>query len=82
MSRAGATARVWYTVSIPAVRASMGLRNWITFPSRRMTPSLGISAPERHLINVDFPAPLSPITANTSPGYNAKSVASSATTRP
>jgi hypothetical protein len=68
MSSAGETARVWYTVSIPAARASIGRLNCTGWPSSLISPSFGTSAPDRHLIRVDLPAPLSPITASTSPG--------------
>src|SRR5262245_56618135 len=38
--------------------------------------------PPTHLTNVDFPAPLSPISAVTSPGYAAKSTSRSTCTGP
>jgi hypothetical protein len=68
MSSEGATARSWYTVSMPARRASPGERNRTGFPSRRISPRSGWSAPESDLIKVDLPAPLSPITATISSG--------------
>ena len=45
MSSAGATARVWNTVSIPASRASTGLLNTTGVPSTRIVPASGVSAP-------------------------------------
>ena len=82
MSRAGATARVWYTVSIPACRASVGFLNSTLVPSIRISPSSRVRAPDRHLTSVDLPAPLSPIMASTSSGYSFRLTPASATTRP
>src|SRR3954454_24012388 len=67
---------------MPAARASMGVRKWICWPSRYISPLSGMRAPESALIRLDFPAPLSPITARISPGYNSRSLPSMATTRP
>ena len=50
------------------------------WPSISILPVSGVSAPDKHLIKVDLPAPLSPITASTSPGNNSKSAPSNATT--
>ena len=79
---AGATARSWYTVSMPALRASMGLLNWMRWPSSRISPSSGTVAPDSALIRLDLPAPLSPITARISPARSSKSAPSSAVTCP
>ena len=38
------------------------------WPSRRISPLSIVTAPQSALISVDLPAPLSPITASTSPG--------------
>jgi hypothetical protein len=46
----------------------MGERKWIGLPSIRISPWSGATAPVMALINVDLPAPLSPITARISPG--------------
>ncbi len=82
MSSAGATARVWYTVSMPASRASFVALNDTGRPSTNSSPPSGTIAPDRHLISVDLPAPLSPMTASTSPGYSLRSTPASPTTRP
>src|SRR5689334_3133028 len=67
---------------MPASRASIGVRKVTGLPSSRISPLSGISAPESALIRLDLPAPLSPITARISPGYNSRSLPSIATTRP
>ena len=82
IDKAGESARFWNTVSIPALRASSGDLKWTTSPSSRISPLSGITAPTIVLINVDLPAPLSPIRPRISPGYKSKSAPSSATTRP
>ena len=79
---AGESARFWYTVSMPARRASIGERKCTGSPPSRISPASGITAPQSALISVDLPAPLSPITARISPGSRVKSAWSSATTRP
>jgi hypothetical protein len=48
---------------------------------QRMSPWSGTTAPDSALISVDFPAPLSPITAQISPGIRSKSAPFMATTR-
>jgi hypothetical protein len=73
MSRPGETASDWYTVSMPACRASIGLRKCTSLPSSRICPSSGMSAPHSALIRLVFPAPLSPMTARISPGYSSRS---------
>ena len=82
MSSAGATARVWNTVSMPASRASTGLLKTTLTPSTRISPSSAVSAPDRHLISVDLPAPLSPMMASTSPGYSLRLTLARPTTCP
>src|SRR5918993_2955119 len=67
---------------MPACRASCGLRKWISRPSRNTWPESGISAPVGALINVAWPAPLSPITASTSPGNRSTSTPSRPITLP
>ena len=64
------------------IEASMGEVKVTGLPSNRISPLSGITAPHKTLISVDFPAPLSPITPNTSPGYNSKLALSKATTFP
>jgi len=64
----GATARSWYTVSIPARRASSGRaevhRLAVEADLALVRLQRSRTAP---LISVDLPAPLSPIPASTSP---------------
>src|SRR6478672_9825000 len=67
---------------MPARRASIGVRKCTTLPSSRISPASGTSAPDSALINVDLPAPLSPITARISPARSSKSAWSSAVTWP
>src|SRR5256886_7969329 len=55
---------------MPAPRASPGVRKRTRLPSRRISPSSGCRAPERALIKVDLPAPLSPITDRKSTRLN------------
>ena len=55
-------------VSIPAASASMGDPIRAGFPSMRISPPSGGYTPEMILMRVDFPAPLSPSSASTSPG--------------
>ena len=52
------------------------------FPSRRISPLSGTTAPDSALIRVDLPAPLSPMTARTSPGMSSKSASTIARTWP
>ena len=82
MLSAGDSARFWYTVSMPAVRASMGERKLTGVPLMRISPASGVTAPASALMSVDLPAPLSPITARISPGMRSKSAWSIAVTRP
>ena len=82
MSRAGTTARSWYTVSIPAARASRVFLNDTGWPFIRIWPESGITAPARALIKLLLPAPLSPMTASTSPARSSKSAPLIAVTLP
>ena len=61
--RLSARARSWYTVSIPAERASSGERNRTGDPLTSMVPPSGCSAPAMIRSSVLLPAPLSPTTA-------------------
>src|SRR3954468_5690341 len=54
---------------MPLSRASCGLENWVRLPSSRMSPSSYWKTPEIALMTVDLPAPLSPASATTSPGW-------------
>ena len=69
-----ADARSWFAGKPEAIRTSA--------PSKTMLPASGCSVPERILIKVLLPAPLSPISAVTSPASTSKSAPSSATTWP
>ena len=46
----------------------MAEANWTGRPSSSIVPLSGVTAPEIALMSDDLPAPLSPITASTSPG--------------
>ena len=61
------TARVWYTVAMPALRASRGLPNTVGLLSTKILPEVGGWSPARVLMRVDLPAPLSPRTQVTVP---------------
>ena len=65
----------WYTVLIPSLCASCG--EWIatalSFPFKKISPSSFPYTPVNTLINVDFPAPFSPISAWISPSHSVKS---------
>ncbi len=66
--RLGRRLTSWYTVLMPAACAAAGLANSCTVPSTVTVPlSIGWT-PVSALINVDFPAPFSPISEWTSPG--------------
>jgi hypothetical protein len=51
-------------------------------PSNRSSPAEGRSAPTMHLTNVDLPAPLSPISATTSPARTVNEASRRASTEP
>ena len=57
-------------------RRRAGCGSWTGSPSRQISPSSGITAPESALIRLDLPAPLSPMTARISPGSSSKSAPS------
>src|SRR3954464_14102261 len=69
-------------ISIPIRDASFG--PWIvTFsPAKYSSPPSIVLIPATHLISVDFPAPLSPTRAMTSPSRTSKSTSVSAWTDP
>ena len=62
----GTVARSWKTVAMPRSLASRGELKWVSSPSTRSWPSSWRWTPERILMNVDLPAPLSPSTQVTS----------------
>src|SRR5918996_3571116 len=67
---------------MPSALASAGLAKVTGAASNQIRPELGSSEPERILIRVDLPAPLSPSRPTTSPGRTSKPTSSSATTGP
>src|SRR5208337_1588280 len=54
---------------MPFSRPSWGVAKLICSPPRRMSPSSWRNTPEIALMIVDLPAPLSPASATTSPGW-------------
>ncbi len=78
--RWGASARSWYTVSIPRWRAESGPGMVTGLPSTRISPEVGVSVPDRILTSVLLPAPLSPMSATTSPVFTSKLAPDSALT--
>src|SRR5690554_3141831 len=60
--------RYWWTVAMPRSSASAGLANVTRSPSRIISPWSALCTPERILIMVLLPAPLSPSRQWTSPG--------------
>ena len=67
---------------MPSSRAWIGESSSVSVPSISSVPSSGCSAPDRHLTSVDLPAPLSPISATTSPAATSNETSSSAVTWP
>jgi hypothetical protein len=78
----GTVARSWKTVAIPCERASRGEPNLVSTPSTSNSPSSCWCTPERILMNVDLPAPLSPSTQVTWPAQTAADTSLIATTLP
>ena len=66
----------------PAARAACGDDNEISRPEMRIRPPSGLITPEAIFASVDFPAPLAPISATTSPRGMARSTSSSACVAP
>ena len=81
-SRFSHSARSWNTVVMPSACASAG--RWIRTgrPRNEIVPLSGWTAPETTLTRVDFPAPLSPTSATTSPARTVRRAPSSARTAP
>src|SRR5437016_288578 len=67
---------------MPRAFASPGPRTDTGRPSKKYSPLSGVSTPEITLTNVDFPAPLSPTSPTTSPGYRCMSTLDRACTPP
>ncbi|KQR97098.1 hypothetical protein ASG00_12500 [Microbacterium sp. Leaf351] len=78
----GTVARSWNTVAIPRPSASRGDENSTGSPSSVTEPELGLWTPDRILISVDLPAPLSPRTHVTVPGSTRRLMSRSAITLP
>ena len=82
IERSGIIARSWYTVAIPSSSASRGDANSRGLPSNRYSPSSGRYTPDRVLMSVDFPAPLSPSRQVTCPASHVMETSFSAMTLP
>ena len=78
----GTVARSWKTVAMPRSFASRGLAKCVSSPSTSSSPSSWRCTPERILMNVDLPAPLSPSTHVTSPAPTHTLMSLRATTLP
>ena len=78
----GTVARSWNTVAMPASLASRGEQKRVGSPSTSSSPSSCWCTPERILISVDLPAPLSPSTQVTSPALTTVETSLSAMTFP
>jgi hypothetical protein len=82
MPISGIIARSWKTVAIPRSMASRGESKRTSSPSSAMAPLVGWWTPEKILIRVDFPAPLSPSRHVTCPALTSMEMSSRATTCP
>src|SRR5271165_5049396 len=67
---------------MPFSRASCGVEKAIGLPSSRISPESWRNTPEIALMMVDFPAPLSPASATTSPGWTSNDTPFRACTAP
>src|SRR5271165_4076868 len=67
---------------MPFSRASCGVEKAIGLPSSRISPESWRNTPEIALMMVDFPAPLSPASATTSPGWTSNDTPFKACTAP
>src|SRR2546429_929902 len=67
---------------MPSATASLGVVTFTGRPSNRILPSSVVWMPEIAFTSVDFPAPLSPTRATTSPPRTSKSTPSRACTGP
>ena len=63
---------------MPKFWESRGLENSTFLPSKNIDPALCLNKPDKTFIRVDFPAPLSPTTPNTSQGLRLRFALSSA----
>jgi hypothetical protein len=78
----GTVARSWNTVAMPRSLASRGELKCVSSPSTSICPSSWRCTPDRILMNVDLPAPLSPSTQVTSWAFTPTLMSFSATTLP
>src|SRR6218665_820195 len=82
IERSGARDESWWMVSMPRSMASRALRIDACLPLKKMAPlSIG-ETPDRALISVAFPAPLSPNRATISPESILRSISFNACTLP
>ena len=79
---AGESARFWYTVSMPALRASIGVRKATGLPSRRISPASGIDGAGQRLDQRRLAGAVVADDAEDLAARSSKSAPSSATTRP
>src|SRR5471032_1251319 len=81
-SRFSHSARSWNTVAMPRSSAAAGLDSVTSLPPKVIVPVLGWWTPARTFTSVDFPAPLSPTRATTSPACTSRSMSVRAETAP
>src|ERR1700676_3772492 len=81
-SRFSHSARSWNTVAMPRSSAAAGLDSVTSLPPKVIVPVLGWWTPARTFTSVDFPAPLSPTRATTSPACTSSSMSVRAETAP
>ena len=67
---------------MPSVSATLGSLSVTGSPRKRIAPELGWCTPARIFTRVDLPAPLSPTSATTSPGWTSRVMSVSADTAP
>ena len=72
----------WCTVAMPRSLASRGLSNATASPSISIAPEVGLWTPDRILISVDLPAPLSPSRHSTSPACTSSEMSCSTSIGP
>src|SRR6185312_2529369 len=75
-------ARSWNTVAMPSAMESTGVWIVTSLPSKLTVPRSCGCTPARILTRVDFPAPLSPTNATTSPACTSRAMSVKAATAP
>ena len=78
--RSGIGINSWWIMAMPLRMASCGLRSTMGRPRSRISPESTRCRPASTFINVDLPAPFSPISACTSPGQSVSETSTSALT--